>query len=209
MVDILRSQGMMVILSSPSGAGKSSLSKALIKNDPNTHLSISATTRSIRPGEIHGKDYHFLDQNDFHSKISNNDFLEYAYVFGNYYGTLSFEVESYLAKSIDVIFDIEWQGARILREKKPNDVISIYILPPSLEVLEERLNMRNQDSALTIERRMHKARDEISHYNEYDYIVINDNFDRALSEIQNIISAERLRRTRLSGIDNFVDNLCK
>lgn len=207
MVGSLRNQGIMVILSSPSGAGKSSLSKALVARNSNLHLSVSATTRQIRSGEIDGADYYFISNDDFASKISTDAFLEYAHVFGNNYGTLRSDVESYLNKSIDVVFDIDWQGAKLLREKVPENTVLIYILPPSLEVLRSRLEKRNQDSLLTIENRMAEAKNEISHYNEYDYIVVNDDFEVALSTIESIIKAERVRRTRLGLVDDFVNGL--
>lgn len=207
MVFSLRTQGIMVILSSPSGAGKSSLSRALVEEDPTLHLSISATTRPIRLGEIDGIDYHFLSDNEFHKKVSENAFLEYANVFGNNYGTLRSDVESYLDRSIDVVFDIDWQGAREIKEKIPDKTVLVYILPPSLEVLRSRLEKRNQDSLGTIEKRMAEAKNEMSHYDEYDYIVVNDDFETALSSIKNIICAERLRRSRLESVSRFVQSL--
>lgn len=203
----LRSQGIMVILSSPSGAGKSSLSKALVMQDRNTYMSVSATTRPIRPGEIDGTDYHFLLSDQFDKLEEENAFLERANVFGNRYGTILKEVDERLSKGIDVIFDIDWQGAETLRAKRPDKVVSIYILPPSINTLRDRLTTRRQDDEATIERRMKEALQEISHYGEYDYIVINDNFADALLNIQSIINAERSRRLRLDKLDNWVKNL--
>jgi guanylate kinase len=203
----LRTHGIMLILSSPSGAGKSSLARALVAQDQNTHLSISATTRPPRPGEIDGKDYHFLTKENFETLVTGEDFLEHATVFQNHYGTLSKEVELYLDKGIDVIFDIDWQGATSLRKKKQKHVISIYILPPSMKVLKERLTKRCQDNTDTIVLRMKHADEEISHYHEYDYIVINDDFTKALMEIQSILNAERSNRLRMDRLEAFVKTL--
>lgn len=203
----IRTQGIMLILSSPSGAGKSSLARALVQKDKNTHLSISATTRAMRPGEIDGKDYHFLSKEAFSELIAQDAFLEQANVFENHYGTLVREVEFYLDQAVDVIFDIDWQGAQTLRAKKPSHVVSIYILPPSMQALKERLTKRCQDNAETIKMRMSHASEEISHYNEYDYIVINDDFDKALMEVQSILTAERGNRVRLDGLKKFVKAL--
>lgn len=203
----LRSQGIMLILSSPSGAGKSSLARGLVNSDQNTHLSVSATTRTPRPGEIDGKDYHFFSRDKFDQLITEDAFLEHAIVFNNHYGTLSSEVESYLNQTIDVIFDIDWQGAQVLRSKKPNHVVSIYILPPSLKSLKERLTRRCQDKEDIIALRMAKADEEISHYDEYDYIVINDDFAEALKQVQAILSAERVKRARMNLLNDFVKEL--
>ena len=197
----------MLILSSPSGAGKSSLARALVAQDPRTHLSISATTRTPRPGEIDGQDYHFLSKESFNTLVTGEAFLEHATVFQNNYGTLSKEVESYLDKGIDVIFDIDWQGATALRKKKPEHVVSIYILPPSMEALKERLIKRSGDNADTIALRMNQADEEISHYHEYDYIVINDDFTKALVEVQSILNAERSNRVRMDRLEGFVKAL--
>ncbi len=203
----LRSQGIMLILSSPSGAGKSSLARALVAQDQNTHLSISATTRTPRPGEIDGKDYHFFDHNKFEQLIKENAFLEHAIVFNNHYGTLSSEVEAFLNQAIDIVFDIDWQGAQALRAKRPEHVVSIYILPPSLKSLKERLTRRCQDEDDIIATRMAKADEEISHYGEYDYIVINDDFAEALNQVQAILSAERVKKSRMNLIEHFVSQL--
>lgn len=203
----LRNQGIMLILSSPSGAGKSSLARGLVIGDHNTHLSVSATTRSPRPGEINGKDYHFFDHNKFNQLITENAFLEHATVFNNHYGTLSSEVESYLNQTIDVVFDIDWQGAANLRAKKPDHVVSIYILPPSLKSLKERLTKRCQDNEAIIALRMAKADEEISHYDEYDYVIINDDFEKALIEVKAILSAERVKRSRMNLLDTFIKEL--
>ncbi|OOF79170.1 guanylate kinase [Rodentibacter caecimuris] len=190
------SQGNLYILSAPSGAGKSSLISALLKNDSSTQkmVSISHTTRNPRPGEIDGVHYYFVSKEEFESLIKQDLFLEYATVFGgNYYGTSLPAIQENLAKGIDVFLDIDWQGAQQIRKKVEN-VKSIFILPPSLQELERRLIGRGQDSESVIAERMAKAKDEISHYDEYDYVIINDHFDQALADLQSILRAERLTK---------------
>ncbi len=198
---------MMIIISSPSGAGKSSLSKALVAQDNNLYLSVSATTRPPRPGEVDGEDYHFMSKNHFNELVSQKAFLEYAEVFEYDYGTLASEVEDRLSNNIDVIFDIDWQGAQELRSKRPKDIVSIYILPPSLDILKERLTKRCQDDKFTINRRMARASEEISHYDEYDYVIVNDDFDDALQKLQSIITAERCKLERQDLVSNFTNKL--
>ncbi len=207
MTHTLRSQGIMLILSSPSGAGKSSLARALVEHDRNTKLSVSATTRPMRPGEVEGKDYHFISKDEFDSLVARDEFLEYASVFDNFYGSLTAEVEKYINLGRDVIFDVDWQGAESLRAKRPGNMVSIYILPPSLSELRARLSTRRQDDDITIAKRMKAAKDEISHYPEYDYIVINDNFEEALIAVQSILRAERARRSRLDLLDQVISVL--
>ncbi|OOF56576.1 guanylate kinase [Rodentibacter genomosp. 2] len=190
------SQGNLYILSAPSGAGKSSLISALLERDSSTQkmVSISHTTRDPRPGEIDGVHYYFVSKEEFESLIKQDLFLEYATVFGgNYYGTSLPAIQENLAKGIDVFLDIDWQGAQQIRKKVVN-VKSIFILPPSLPELERRLIGRGQDSEAVIMERMVKAKNEISHYDEYDYIIINDNFEQALADLQSILSAERLTK---------------
>ncbi|ACA32196.1 guanylate kinase [Histophilus somni] len=187
-------RGNLYIISAPSGAGKSSLISALLERDKNDSMtvSISHTTRSPRPGEIDGVHYHFVSHEKFEQLILENSFLEYAKVFGgNYYGTSLLNIEKNLAAGIDVFLDIDWQGARQIREKRP-DVKSIFILPPSISALEKRLIGRGQDSQDIIAKRMEKAADEISHYDEYDYVIINADFDQALVDLEHILRAERL-----------------
>ncbi|WP_249962112.1 guanylate kinase [Histophilus somni] len=187
-------RGNLYIISAPSGAGKSSLISALLERDKNDSMtvSISHTTRSPRPGEIDGVHYHFVSHEKFEQLILENSFLEYAKVFGgNYYGTSLLNIEKNLAAGIDVFLDIDWQGARQIREKRP-DVKSIFILPPSISALENRLIGRGQDSQDIIAKRMEKAADEISHYDEYDYVIINADFDQALVDLEHILRAERL-----------------
>lgn len=190
------SQGNLYILSAPSGAGKSSLISALLERDSSTQkmVSISHTTRAPRPGEIDGVHYYFVSKEEFESLIKQDLFLEYATVFGgNYYGTSLPAIQENLAKGIDVFLDIDWQGAQQIRKKVVN-VKSIFILPPSLPELERRLIGRGQDSEAVIMERMAKAKNEISHYDEYDYVIINDNFEQALADLQSILRAERLTK---------------
>ncbi|MGB0842677.1 MAG: guanylate kinase [Pseudoalteromonas shioyasakiensis] len=186
-----QTRGNLFILSAPSGAGKSSLIGALLKKHSDMKVSVSHTTRSPRPGEENGVHYHFVSVDEFKALIEKNDFFEWAQVFDNYYGTSKQAIESQLAAGIDVFLDIDWQGAQQIR-KLVDDVETIFILPPSKEELESRLNNRGQDSAAVIAGRMAKAQSETSHYNEYDYVVVNDDFDTALTEIETIVMAKRL-----------------
>ena len=186
-----QTRGNLFILSAPSGAGKSSLIGALLRKHSDMKVSVSHTTRSPRPGEENGVHYHFVSVDEFKALIEKNDFFEWAQVFDNYYGTSKQAIESQLAAGIDVFLDIDWQGAQQIR-KLVDDVETIFILPPSKEELESRLNNRGQDSAEVIAGRMAKAQSETSHYNEYDYVVVNDDFDTALTEIETIVMAKRL-----------------
>lgn len=200
-------RGMMFVLSSPSGAGKTSLSRALISQDDHLVLSISATTRAMRPGEQEGKDYFFMSERDFLDSASGNQFLEHAKVFDAHYGTPAQFVDSQLEAGMDVLFDIDWQGTQRLRHKRPEDLVSIFILPPSMQELEERLRKRAQDSDETVLRRMTKAASEISHWDEYDYVIVNKDFDHSLEKLQAILTAERCKRNRRPGLKAFVDSL--
>ncbi|MGI9333497.1 MAG: guanylate kinase [Gammaproteobacteria bacterium] len=182
----------LYVVSAPSGAGKTSLLHALVDADPALRLSTSHTTRALRPGERDGEHYHFIDQTSFESLISQNGFLEHALVFDHYYGTAKAGVERDEAEGYDVILESDWQGARQVRAKRP-DAVSIFILPPSQAALKERLSVRGQDSAKVIARRMHEARDQMSHFDEYDYIVFNDDFKTALGELRSIFVARRMR----------------
>lgn len=197
----------MLVLSSPSGAGKTTLSRRLLENDRNISLSVSATTRAMRPGEVHGKDYHFLSREDFDVWLADGKFLEHATVFGNRYGTPSHLVTDELRAGRDVLFDIDWQGTQQLKEKMRDDLVSIFILPPSHDELERRLRTRAQDSDEIVAGRMAKAADEISHWPEYDYVIVNTDVEKALADIQAILNAERLRRSRQTGISEFVGRL--
>jgi guanylate kinase len=200
-------RGLMLVLSSPSGAGKTTLSRALLESDANITMSVSATTRQPRPGEMHGTDYYFLSTEDFGIMRNKGEFLEHAKVFGNYYGTPAKPVMDALAEGHDVLFDIDWQGTQQLEDARHEDVVKVFILPPSAQDLEKRLNRRAQDPADVVAARMAKASDEISHYQEYDYIIINEDVEKSLTELRSILLAERLKRPRLTGLSNFVKQL--
>lgn len=200
-------RGMMLVLSSPSGAGKTTLSRRLLDEDKGVALSISVTTRKMRPGEVDGRDYTFIDRRRFDALVEKNELLEWAEVFDNYYGTLRKPVMDALAKGRDVLFDIDWQGTQQLREKARSDLASIFILPPSIPELEKRLHKRAQDDYETIHRRMAKAADEMSHWAEYDYVVINHDLNRAFEEVRAILASERLKRERQPGLSDFVRGL--
>jgi guanylate kinase len=197
----------MLVLSSPSGAGKTTISRALLKRHQEISLSISATTRPMRPGEVDGVDYYFVDPATFERMESEAAFLEYATVFGNRYGTLRHPVEDALIAGKDVLFDIDWQGTQQLRESARADLVSVFILPPTIAALEDRLRRRAQDPEEIVQARMAKAADEMSHYAEYDYIVVNDDMDRALAQVEAILTAERLKRDRQVGLGDFVRRL--
>jgi len=200
-------RGLMLVLSSPSGAGKTTLSRRLLDEDNGVTLSISVTTRKMRPAEEDGRDYHFIDQQRFDALIDKGELLEYAEVFDNYYGTPKKAVMDSLAKGRDVLFDIDWQGTQQLREKARGDLVSVFILPPSIPELEKRLRTRAQDDYDTIVRRMAKAGDEMSHWAEYDYVIINSDVGRAFTEVKAILGAERLKRERQPGLSDFVRSL--
>jgi guanylate kinase len=205
--DGVERRGLMFVLSSPSGAGKTTLSRMLMKEVPDLQMSVSVTTRPMRPGEVEGKDYFFIDQKRFDEMAAKGDLLEWAPVFGKSYGTPRAPVETALAAGRDVLFDIDWQGTQQLREKAGPDVVSVFILPPSAADLEKRLHTRAQDSAEVIRGRMDRASHEMSHWAEYDYIVVNQNVDDAFAEVQSILKAERLKRARRTGLTGFVRNL--
>lgn len=200
-------RGFMFVLSSPSGAGKTTISRLLLQNDKNLKMSTSCTTRKKRQNEEENKDYFFLEEKDFEKKIDEKYFYEYAEVFGNYYGTPRDFVEGSLENGKDVLFDIDWQGTRRLTSKARDDIVSVFILPPSMKELERRLRARAQDSDEVISHRMQRAHDEISHWNEYDYVIINDNIDASLQKVLYILKSERLKRTRQHGLPEFVNKL--
>ncbi|ABQ35899.1 MULTISPECIES: guanylate kinase [Bradyrhizobium] len=205
--DGVERRGLMFVLSSPSGAGKTTLSRLLIERMPGLQMSVSATTRPMRPGEVDGRDYHFVDRARFEEMVKRNELLEWATVFDNRYGTPRAPVEAALSAGQDVLFDIDWQGTQQLREKARQDVVSVFILPPSAADLEKRLHTRAQDSDEVIRGRMSRASHEMSHWAEYDYIVINRNVDDAFAEVQSILKAERLKRERRTGLTTFVREL--
>ena len=200
-------RGLMLVLSSPSGAGKTTLARRLLAEDNGVTLSVSVTTRKMRPGEVDGRDYRFIDRRQFDALVESEALLEYAEVFDNYYGTPAKPVMDALAAGRDVLFDIDWQGTQQLREKARNDLVSVFVLPPSIPELERRLRSRAQDDYETIHRRMAKAADEMSHWAEYDYVVINRDLDQAFAEVQAILAAERLKRERQPGLSDFVRGL--
>ena len=200
-------RGLMLVLSSPSGAGKTSIARRLLDEDNNLTLSVSATTRPPRANEEDGRDYHFVDQQRFDQMVAQDEFLEYATVFSNSYGTPKADVMSALDRGEDVLFDIDWQGTQQVANAARTDLVSVFILPPSREALQQRLISRAQDSADVVAGRMAKASDEISHYREYDYIVVNEDLDRSVESVRAILSAERLRRDRQVGMTGFVRTL--
>ena len=202
-------RGLMLVLSSPSGAGKTTLSKKLVELDSNLIMSTSYTTRTKRVGEKDGQDYHFVEVGDFKEMIEEDQLLEYALVFGNYYGTPRLPVEKYLAQGKDVVFDIDWQGAQQLAQQKCSveDVVSIFILPPSASELESRLKTRNQDSISEVESRMSQAASELSHYDEYNYIMVNNEIEESIKTLKAIVKAERLKTSRQTDLHKFVETL--
>jgi guanylate kinase len=203
----MQRRGLMLVLSSPSGAGKTTLSRRLLQSDPAIAMSVSATTRKPRPNEIDGQDYHFIDDAEFERRAKANDFLEHAHVFGHRYGTPKKAVMDALESGKDVLFDIDWQGTQQLRQQAANDVVSVFVLPPSHDELERRLRARAQDAEDVVQKRMAKAADEISHWAEYDYIIINDDVTRAQTQLETILAAERLKRIRQIGISAFARTL--
>ena len=207
--DGVERRGLMFVLSSPSGAGKTTLSRLLIERVRGLTLSVSATTRPMRPGEVDGRDYRFVDNEAFEQMVQRGELLEWARVFDNRYGTPRIPVEEALSSGRDVLFDIDWQGTQQLREKARADVVSVFILPPSAADLERRLHSRAQDSDDVIRGRMDRAAHELSHWAEYDYIVINQNVDEAFAEVHSILKAERLKRERRTGLTAFVRELQK
>ncbi len=203
----IKRRGVMLVLSAPSGGGKTTITRQLLEQDPDVTISVSATTRPIRPGEVDGKHYYFVSQEKFGAMVRDGAFLEYAEIYGNFYGTLKSEVEKALAAEKDVLFDIDWQGMRQLKETMPDDVASIYILPPSRAELEKRLRARAQDPEEVIRRRLNKAAEEVEHCREYNYIIINRDLDKSVARVRGILEAERMRSHRLSGVQPFIDDL--
>ena len=203
-MDKLKRRGILFVLSSPSGAGKTSIARYILDKDNNIKLSVSLTTRKKRKNEKAGVDYDYISKDLFEEKIKNNFFLEWAIVFGNYYGTSREKVQKTLLEGNDVLFDIDWQGTQQLSDNKGFELVTIFILPPSKTVLEKRLNNRAQDSKIEVIKRMSQASDEISHYMEYNYIVINNNLEDASNQVLSILKAERLKRKRLINLNEFI-----
>ncbi len=201
-------RGLMFVLSSPSGAGKTTLSRRVLGAEEQVAMSVSVTTRPMRPGEVDGTDYYFIDDAQFEAMVANGELLEHATVFDHKYGTPKKHVMEELNAGRDVLFDIDWQGTHQLREHCRADLVSVFILPPTLEELERRLKSRAQDSDEVVARRMAKAVDEISHWQEYDYVVVNTDLDKALAHIQRILHAERFKRWRQLDLHDFVSRLC-
>jgi len=207
---IMKRRGLLIILSSPSGAGKSTLAKRLMTWDPTLKFSVSATTRAPRPGEVDGRDYWFRTKDEFEAMVAAGEMLEHAEVFGNFYGSPKAPVEAAAAEGRDTLFDIDWQGGQQIRNSVlGNDVVSVFVLPPSIAELERRLRSRAQDSDAVIAGRMAKSESEISHWAEYDYVLVNDDLDRAEADLRTILTAERMRRERQPGLSEFVRGLNK
>jgi len=200
-------RGLLFIISSPSGAGKTTLARRLLTADSGIEMSVSVTTRAPRPGEQDGVDYHFVDRDRFETMKSRGELLEWARVFDNYYGTPRQPVEAAIAAGKDVLFDIDWQGAQQLSEKLKGDVVLVFVLPPSGNVLEDRLKSRAQDTAEIVARRMAAASAEISHWAEYDYVIVNTEIEKSAAAVQSILVAERLKRDRLLGLSDFVRDM--
>ncbi len=202
-------RGILFVVSSPSGAGKSTISRMLLAADPGLEMSVSATTRPMRPGEVDGKDYHFVDLDRFRAMISDGEFLEWAHVFGHRYGTPRGPVETALKEGRDVLFDIDWQGAQQLYQLAGGDVVRVFIFPPSMDELERRLRARGTDSEEVITARMSRAAAEISHWDGYDYVLVNDDVDACFDAVRTILRSERLKRNRQTGLIGFVRSLTK
>ena len=202
-------RGLLFVMSSPSGAGKTTLSRKILNSDANIAMSVSVTTRKPRPGEVDGRDYYFISPENFESMVSAGELLEWATVFGNSYGTPKKPVEDALSKGRDVMFDIDWQGTQQLAQAMEDDLVRVFILPPSAEILRDRLINRNQDSSSVVAKRMAEAPREISHWPEYDYVVVNDDVENSHQQITAILTAERLRRRRQYGLTDFVRAMTK
>jgi len=210
MVEALKRRGLMYVLSSPSGAGKTTITRALLENNEDTTISISATTRARRAGEVHGQDYFFVDTDEFRDMVDNGEMLEHAKVFDHYYGTPRAPVEEALSNGQDVLFDIDWQGTQKLTEIARDDLVTVFILPPSRDELEKRLRNRAKETLESedqIRSRMAQASDEMSHYLEYDYVIVNTDIHEAIKKAQLILEGERLKRRRIQGLSDFVRGL--
>lgn len=203
----IKRRGILLVLSSPSGAGKTTITRALVERDPSLALSVSVTTRPKRNGEIDGEDYHFVDSTQFSAMVERDDLLEHATVFGHSYGTPRAPVVAAIEAGRDIVTDIDWQGTQQLQAKIGADLVSVFVLPPSMTTLESRLRMRAQDSAEVVRSRMAKSSEEMSHWDAYDYVLVNDDIDDSVRRVQAILSAERVRRQRQVGLAEFVNQL--
>jgi len=202
-----RRRGLLIVLSSPSGAGKSTISRMLQEADPHITMSVSATTRPMRPGEVEGRDYHFVDETEFQRMVADGEFAEWAPVFDYHYGSPQAPIKAALREGQDVIFDIDWQGTQQLHAAMGEDLVRVFILPPSMDELDRRLHERGTDADDVIAGRMQRAAAEISHWAEYDYVLINEDMDECLNEVRSILAAERLKRWRQAGLVSFVRDL--
>ena len=205
----LARRGLLFVLSSPSGAGKSTIARKLLAADDGLEMSVSATTRPMRPGEVDGTDYHFVDLERFRAMVADGEFLEWAHVFGHRYGTPHAPVDAILANGRDVLFDIDWQGAQQLYQQAGGDVVRVFILPPSIDELHRRLAGRATDSAEVVEARMSRAASEIAHWDGYDYVLVNDDVERCFAEVKTILAAERLKRSRQTSLIGFIRGLTR
>lgn len=205
----LARRGLLFVLSSPSGAGKSTIARKLLEADAGLEMSVSATTRPMRPGEVDGKDYHFVDLERFRAMVAAHEFLEWAHVFGHRYGTPKKPVDEILARGRDVLFDIDWQGAQQLYQQAGGDVVRVFILPPSMDELHRRLAGRATDSQEVIDARMARAASEIAHWDGYDYVLVNDDVERCFAEVKTILDAERLKRSRQTSLIGFIRSLTR
>ena len=203
----LKRRGVLFVLSSPSGAGKSTIARRLLASDDHLKMSVSATTRPPRPGEVDGEDYHFVTLEHFREMAANHEFLEWAHVFNHRYGSPGKPIDDMLASGLDVLFDIDWQGAQQLYQMRGGDVVRVFILPPSMAELEDRLRKRATDSQEVIAGRMQRAAAEVSHWDGYDYVLINDDIERCFAEVKHILEAERLKRSRQTGLIGFIRKL--
>ena len=204
---VIKRRGFLLVLSSPSGAGKTTITRRLVGGDPDLALSVSVTTRAPRDGEIEGRDYYFIDRQRFDEMLAKGELLEHATVFGNSYGTPREPIETALFAGREVVGDVDWQGTQQLAKSVPHDLVSVFVLPPSLAALEARLRARAQDSATVVASRMAKSAEEMSHWPEYDYVILNRDVEKSVAQVRAIITAERLRRVRQTGLAEFVDGL--